>query len=102
VQHGRIRRDAIIHPQVKIRHPNRTGLAFQDGTWVYKSDPFHLKEMEVFFADDRVCWFTLTSALSDDPLISFALRARTEAPLRVVLVNTAGERFEATHQIRFS
>ena len=99
---GRIRRHEIIHAQVKIQHPNRTGLSFHDGTWIQTSAPFYLQEMEVHYGGQRVNRFEMTPALSDDPLITFALRAWTEGPLRVVLVNNLGERFDATREIRFS
>jgi len=44
----------------------------------------------------------LTSALSDNPLIAFKLRAHAEGLLRAVLTNNRGQRFEATHPIRVS
>lgn len=102
VERGRIRRDEIIDVQVKMRHPNRTGLAFRDGRFVQVSEPFHLTELEVFHGAERVSRFELTSALSDDPFITFRLRARSEDPVRVVLANTRGERFEASHELRLS
>ena len=73
VQHGRIRRGELIHPQLKIRHPNRTGLAGSDGTFVKASEPLYLRQMEVWFGGQRVSRFELTPALSDDPFITFAL-----------------------------
>lgn len=102
VKRGRIEPDQLIHVQLKIRHPNRTGLAFRDGEFVRESDPFHLERMDVFYGPDRVSRFEMTSALSDDPFITFALRANREAPLRVLLVNNRGQQFEAAHPIRFS
>jgi sulfur-oxidizing protein SoxY len=99
VKHGRLRPDEIVDVQLSMRHPNRTGLAFRDGRFVQESEPFHLEEMEVFVGPDRVSRFLLTSALSDDPLITFRLRVRQEAVLRVALVNTRGQRFEATHPL---
>jgi sulfur-oxidizing protein SoxY len=49
-----------------------------------------------------VSWFSMTPALSDDPFITFRLRAVREGPLRILLVNNRGQRFEASHPIRFS
>ena len=46
--------------------------------------------------------FELTPALSDDPFITFALRLRREGALRVVLTNSLGRVFEATHELRLS
>lgn len=102
VKRGRIRPDEIIHVQVKLRHPNRTGLMVRDGKFVQESEPFFLKDLEVFYGAERVSRFVMTSALSDDPFITFSLRARREEPLRVLLMNNRGQRFEATHEIRFS
>jgi desulfoferrodoxin (superoxide reductase-like protein) len=102
VKHGRIRPDELIDVQLTMRHPNRTGLAVHHGTFVQETEPFFLAEMEVVYAGERINRFLLTSALSDDPFITFRLRARREGLLRIVLANNRGQRFEATHQLRFA
>ncbi len=58
--------------------------------------------MNVFYGDEPISQFTLTSALSDNPFIAFRLRAHSEGLVRVVLTNNRGQRFEAAHPIRFS
>jgi sulfur-oxidizing protein SoxY len=100
VERGQIRRGEVIHPQIKIRHPNRTGTA--DSAQKHASGSLHLDELEVWFAGERVSRFELTPVLSDDPFISFALRASREGVLEVRLANNRGQRFEAAHEIRFS
>ncbi len=102
VQQGRIRPGQIIHAQVKMRHPNRTGLMFRNGGFVQESEPLYLRELEVYYGGDRVSRFAMTSALSDDPFITFSLLVRREGSLGVLLVNNRGQRFEARHAIRFS
>jgi sulfur-oxidizing protein SoxY len=102
VDRGGIRRGELIHPQLKIRHPNRTGLAKRDGSFEEASEPLYLQELEVWFGGERVSRFELTSALSDDPFITFTLLASREAPLEVRLLNNRGQRFQAAHEIRFS
>ena len=102
VQRGSVRRDELIHVQLEMRHPSRTGLTLRNGSFERASDPLYVRDLEVYYGGERVSWFSLTSALSDDPFISFALRARIEAPVRVVLTNNRGQRFEATHEIRLS
>ncbi|HEX9899994.1 MAG TPA: thiosulfate oxidation carrier protein SoxY [Candidatus Methylomirabilis sp.] len=97
VKGGRIRPDEIIDVQLMMRHPNRTGLALRNGRFVQESEPFYLQEMAVFYGAERVSRFAMTSALGDDPFITFRLRARRKEPLRVVLTNSRGQRFEATH-----
>jgi hypothetical protein len=102
VERGRIRAGEVIHPQLKIRHPNRTGLAEREGSLVAASAPLHLQEMTVWFGGARVSRFELTPALADDPFISFALLASREGRLEVRLVNNRGEHFLAAHEVRFS
>jgi hypothetical protein len=102
VRDGHVHQGEIVHAQVKIRHPNRTGLALRDGKFVRASEPFHLQELEVRYGGERVSRFALTSALSDDPFFTFALRLEREGRLEVRLANNRGERFEAAHEIRFS
>ncbi len=102
VQQGRIARGEVIHVQVETRHPNRTGLIMRDGKFVRESEPLYLKEMEVYYCGERVSRFALTSALSDDPLITFSLLAMHEGPLQVRLVNSRGQRFEARHEVHLS
>jgi sulfur-oxidizing protein SoxY len=102
VRDGHLHRGDVVHAQVKMRHPNRTGLTFHDGRFSRESAPFHIKELDVIYAGERVSRFELTSALSDDPFITFALRVDSEGPLKVLVSNNRGKRFEAAHEIRFS
>jgi len=90
-----IRPGDLVHVQVQLRHPNRTGLIRQDGRWVAVSPPFHLETMEVFYDDTPVSRFLLTAGLSDDPLITFRLRAARAGTIRVTVRNSRGERFDA-------
>jgi predicted secreted protein len=98
---GRISAGDLIDVQIKVKHPNRTGLALRDGRWIQASEAFHLAEAQVFHGSEPVSRFVLTAALSDNPFITFKLRAVREAPVRVILTNTRGQRFEASHPIHF-
>ncbi len=100
VQRGHLRRDEIVHAQVKMRHPNRTGLAVLDGVLVRESDPFYLKALELYYCGEQVSRLALTPALSDDPFITLALRVSRDGPLLVRLLNSRGQQFEATHAIQ--
>ena len=102
VRTGRVRPDEVLEVQLLMRHPNRTGLVRRDGKFVAESEPFHLRELEAFYGPERVSRFLFTSALSDDPLITFRLRAGQGGPLRVLLVNTRGQRFEALTRVEVS
>lgn len=99
VERGTIRRGELVHVQVKLRHPNRTGLVLRDGRFVAESEPLHLDALEVFYDGEPVSRFLTTPAMSDDPLITFGLLARRDGTLRVVATNSRGERLEATHAL---
>jgi desulfoferrodoxin (superoxide reductase-like protein) len=102
VKTGRVRRDEVVDVQLSMRHPNRTGLAFRDGRFVPDTPPFHLDSLVAFHGEEPVCRFALTSALSDDPLITFRLRAGRGGLLRVVLTNNRGDRFETSTPLEVS
>ncbi len=74
----------------------------RDGKFVQQSEPFYLQDMEVYYCGERVSRFALTSALSDDPLITFGLLATREGSLQVRLMNNRGQRFEAHHEVHLS
>ncbi len=102
VKRGRIERDEIIHVQLKIKHPNRTGLVLRNGKFFPEFEPFYLASLVVFYETERVSWFEMTSALSDDPFITFPLMVRTDGLLRVILTNNRGQQFEAKREVRVS
>jgi sulfur-oxidizing protein SoxY len=102
VAEGSIGPHQTIDVQIKTKHPSRTGLEIREGKFVQVGDPLYLSQMDVFYGDQQISRFTLTSALSDNPWIAFRLRAPGEELLRVVLANNRGQRFEAVHPIRFS
>lgn len=91
----------VVDVQVAMQHPVRTGLGLRGGEYVAVSEPFYLTEMEVFHGGARASRFALTPALSDNPLIAFRLRLRDEGAVAVVVRNSRGAQFEATHPIRF-
>jgi sulfur-oxidizing protein SoxY len=101
VRGERIDAGQVIDVQVVIQHPVRTGLERRGDAWTQASEPFYVTEMAVFLGADRVSYFRLTPAVSDNSLITFRLRPRVESVLRVVLRNNRGARFEAEHPIRF-
>jgi predicted secreted protein len=102
VREGRLRSGEVVDVQVTMRHPSRTGLALRDGVFVQVGEPFFLSELVAWYGDERISRFALTPALSDNPLITFRLRATRAEPLRVVLTNSRGQRFETVHPVRFA
>jgi desulfoferrodoxin (superoxide reductase-like protein) len=99
VERGTIRAGELVHVQVKMRHPNRTGLAFRDGRFVQESAPIHVDAVDVFYGGEPVSHFSMTAALSDDPMIGFGLLARSSGTLRVAITNSRGQRFVAAREL---
>jgi predicted secreted protein len=100
LERSALRRGEFFHVQVKLRHPNRTGLVFRDGRFTQESEPLHLDALEVFYDDEPVSRFALSSAISDDPLFTFGLVARGAGRIQVVVTNSRGQRFDAEHALR--
>jgi predicted secreted protein len=101
VRGQRLEAGRMIDVQVQIQHATRTGLALRGGQYVQVSEPFYLREMEIFHGNVRASRFALTPALADDPLFTFRLRPLEEGVLRVVFRNSRGADFEASYPIRF-
>jgi len=102
VRQEELRRGEIIQVQVKFKHPNRTGLAYREGKFIQEATPFYIKAMEVFYGSRLVSRYEMTSALSDNPFITFKLRVTEEGPIRIVLTNSRGQQFEAVKEIVLS
>jgi predicted secreted protein len=92
----------VVDVQVKLKHPGRTGLRWQDGAFVQVEEPFFVRELVVFYPDHEVARCVFTAAVSDHPLVTFRLRADREALVRVVVTNNRGQRWEAAHPMRWA
>jgi hypothetical protein len=57
--------------------------------------------MLVYYGDDLVSRFRMSSAIADNPLFTLKLRAVKEAPVKVVFVDNYGERWEASTDVKF-
>lgn len=84
---------------MSIRHPSRTGLTHQGATFRQTGDPFYLKEMKVLYGDRLVSRYEMTPAISDNPFITFTLRASEQSAIRVVLTNSRGQQFQAAQEV---
>jgi hypothetical protein len=98
VSRGGIGQGEIIRVQVKLKHPNRTGLAVRGGKFFQEVDPFYLKEMQVFYGEHLLSRYEMTPALSNNPFITFKLRVTEAWPIRIVLTNSRGQQFQATKE----
>ncbi len=101
VERGQIRRDEIIRVQMNVKHPSRTGLTHQGATFLQTADPFYLKEMKVYYGDRVVSRYEMTPAISDNPFITFTLRATEESAIRIVMTNSLGQQFETSQKVVF-
>ena len=103
VRGQRITPGEVVRVQLKLLHPNRTGLAWRDGAFHQAvEDPLYLKHLQVFYGDRPVSRYEMTPALSDNPLIALKLRVAEEGAVRMVITNSRGEQFQAQHEIRWS
>ena len=103
VRGQRITPGEVIRVQLKLLHPNRTGLAWRDGAFYQvDEDPLYLKNLQVFYGDRLVSRYEMTPALSDNPLIALKLRVDEERAVRMVITNSRGQQFQAQHEIRWS
>lgn len=98
----------IIEAKVKIKHPSRTGLQLVEDArtpferFVRNQPAVYVRSVEVYYGEEQISLFEMNAAISDDPLLTFKVRADQAAPLRAVVTNHKGETAEATAEIQFS
>ena len=102
----RIKKDKVFKVKVKFDHPSFTGLGIVDDETkpvFSRAIPVSfIRNMFVYFGDQLVSRFRMSSAISDDPLFTFKLKAIQEAPVKVVFVDNQGKKWEASKKIKFS
>ncbi len=101
-----IKQDEVIKVKVRFEHPSFTGLGQVD---TETSPAFNravpvsfIRNMLVYYGDDLISRFSMTSAIADSPLFTFKIKATKEAPLKVVFVGNAGERWETVKDVKIS
>ena len=101
----KIKKDQVFKVKVRFEHPSFTGLGQVDTdtnpTFNRAIPVTYIRNMLVYYGDDLVSRFNMTSAIADNPLFSFKLKAVKEEPVRVVFVNNQGERWEVSQDIKF-
>jgi predicted secreted protein len=90
----------IIQLRAKVDHNSYTGLVLKAGKYVREGPEFYVKQMLVYFDTQLVSEFQMTSAVSANPLIRFPLKASRSGTLRVVFVNSEGQRWETSKPLR--
>ena len=102
----KIIKDAVFKVKVRFEHPSFTGLGQADPETkpaFNRAIPVSfIRNMLVYYGDDLVNRFSMTSAIADNPLFTFKVKAVKEAPLKVVFINNAGERWEVSKDIKFT
>lgn len=98
-----IKKDQTFKVKVRFDHPSFTGLgmADPDGVSFNRATPSKfIRNMLVYYGDDLVSRFRMSSAIADNPLFTFKLKAVKEAPVKVVFVDNEGERWESTSDVK--
>jgi len=102
----KIKKDQVFKVKVRFEHPSFTGLGQVDTetnpTFNRAIPVTFIRNMLVYYGDDLVTRFNMTSAIADNPLLTFKLKAVKEAPVKVIFINNAGERWEVSKDIKFS
>lgn len=98
-----IKQDDIFKVKVRFDHPSFTGLGMVDGENMFNraTPSIFIRNMLVYYGDELVSRFRMSSAIADNPLFTFKLKAVKEAPLKVVFVDNEGERWEAEAEVKF-
>ena len=101
----KIKKGDVIKIKVKFNHPSFTGLGRADPD---KEPSFNrakpvtfIRNMFVYYDDELVTRFRMSSGIADDPLFTFKLKADKEAPVKVVFVDNHGEKWETSKKIKF-
>jgi hypothetical protein len=101
----RIKKDQIFKIKVKFDHPSFVGVGLVDEktTPVFnRSTPVSfIRNMLVYYDEKLVSRFRMSSAIADNPLITFKMKATKEAPLKLVFVDNQGQRWETKKKIKF-
>ena len=100
----RIKKDEIFKVKVRFDHPSFTGLGMVDENeelFNRATPSTFIRNMLVYYDDELVSRFRTSSALADNPLFTFKLKAVKEAPVKVVFVDDRGERWETSKDVKF-
>lgn len=101
----RIKENQLFKVKVKFNHPSFTGLGMvepETSPVFNRAIPVSfIRNMLVYYDDQLVSRFRMSTAISDNPLFTFKLRAIKEAPVKVVFVDNHGERWDVSKDIKF-
>lgn len=84
--------------QLKISHPNITGLGASQRTGV-KPPPFFIKDLKISYDGEVVMKANLTFAISQDPSFRFFFLPEKEGDMVVEAVDTSNNEFKSKHSV---
>ena len=101
----RIKKDQVFKVKVRFDHPSFTGLGLVDD----QTEPMFnratptsfILNMLVYYGDDLVSRMRMSSAIADNPLFTFKLKAVKQAPIKVVFIDNLGKRWETSSEVKF-
>ena len=100
----RIKQDEVFKVKVRFDNPSYTGLGMVDEneeTFNRARPSTFIRNMLVYYDGELVSRFRTSSAIADNPLFTFKLKATKEAPVTVVFIDDQGERWETSADVKF-
>jgi sulfur-oxidizing protein SoxY len=85
--------------QLKIRHPNITGMAPDDRTGVYPP-PFYVTDMKIDYDDKMIMKAKMTFAISQDPSFRFYFVPEKEADMKVEILDNKENQFNSSYPVK--
>jgi hypothetical protein len=101
----RVKENEVFKVKVRFDHPSFTGLGMVDENeerFNRARPSTFIRNMLVYYDDELVSRFRMSSAIADNPLFTFKLKAIKEAAVKVVFIDDQGERWEASNKVKFS
>jgi sulfur-oxidizing protein SoxY len=96
---GSLRAGQIVEVKTKVDHDSNTGLALKGGKMVREQPEFYVKSLLVSFDGEPVSDFQMGAAISANPLIRFPLKITRSGTVKVVFVNSEGQRWETSQPV---
>ncbi|MDQ3137871.1 MAG: thiosulfate oxidation carrier complex protein SoxZ [Gemmatimonadota bacterium] len=96
----RIAKGDLITVNAIVSHPMDTGFFRTVGGQPIPA--YFIKDVVVTYGDEQVARFEWTSGVSKDPIVSFTLRADTEAPLTMVWTDSKGGVYKQSVNVAFA
>ncbi|MEX2222894.1 MAG: thiosulfate oxidation carrier protein SoxY [Candidatus Rokuibacteriota bacterium] len=90
----------IVEVRTKLDHDSDTGLSLRGGAYVRERPEYFVKRMSIYFDQELIGDFALTSAISPNPIFRFPLRTTRPGMLRVIFANNEGRQWEVSEPVR--